>query len=202
MNENQPGPLDSLIQEKLSADTAFQESLAGLNEEEIAAATAAKETELRNAEFAAAREYGENQKKRAEKAEGKVKPKDGEYQPPKVEKISNEDDDQIKLSFKDSYALQNAKVHIDDVDDVVKAAKLLGTDVPGALSDPVLQGILQRKNEERASADAAATTPSRPGSHKVTGAELLKNLSEGKVPEPGSEEAEDLFWARRGGRRS
>lgn len=201
MNENQLGALDALIQEKLSADTEFQNSLAGLNDEEIAEAKAKKEAELRNAEFEAARKYGENQKIRAEKAEGKSeKPKDGEAAPPKEPEETKKDEP--VLSYKDSYALTKADVHIDDIDDVIQAAKVLGKDISSALDDDIVKGILKKKSQERSSADAANIGLVKPGNSAKTGTDLLKDLSEGKAPEPGSVEAEELFWARRGGRRS
>lgn len=205
MNEQQTGNLDALVQEKLTADTEFQSSLEGLNEEEVAEATAKREGELRNEIFASTYEYGKNQKIRAEKAEKGDAP-DGDGKPPKKapKKDDDKDDDdgEHKFSIKDSYALQQNEVHLDDLDKVVETAKMLGTDIAGALENDVLQGILKQRSEERASAAAANTGGGAPSTHKPTGSELNKNLSEGKVPEPGSEEAEELFWARRGGRRS
>lgn len=206
MNENQPANLDALVQEKLTADTEFQSSLEGLNEEEVAEATTKREGELRNEIFASTHEYGQNQKTRAEKAEGKKgDDPDGDGKPPKKDPKKDGDGDQEpeqKFTIKDSYALQEHKVHLDDIDKVLETAKMLGTDIAGALENDVLQGILKQRGEERASAAAANKDGGRPSSHKPSGSELKKNLSEGKVPEPGSQEAEDLYWARRGGRRT
>lgn len=206
MNEQTTGNLDALVQEKLTADTAFQSSLEGLNETEVAEATAKREGELRNEIFANTHEYGQNQKIRAEKAEGKGDDSDGDGKPPKKapkkDDDADADDGEHKFSIKDTYALQTHKVHLDDIDKVVETAKMLGTDIAGALENDVLQGILKKNVEERASADAANTGGGAPSTHKPTDSELNKNLSDGKVPEPGSPEAEDLYWARRGGRRS
>lgn len=106
-----------------------------------------------------------------------------------------------KLSSKDLYSLMQAKVPEEDVDDVVKAAKVLNKTIPEALKDPLLIGILKTKEEHRNSSEAQNTGKSRTATKTPTADELLKNLSKGQVPEKGSKEADDLFWAKRGGKR-
>lgn len=191
MNE-QIVALDVLVQEKLDADTEFQSTLEGKTDEERNAVITAKRTEIMNTEWNKAQEYARNQKIRAEKAEGDKKPKDESTKPV----------DKSGISVMDIYALTNAKVHEEDIEEVTKAAKLLGKSISEALKDSTVRAILQTRNEERATAEAANTTTAKPGTKQITGEELKQNLSKGQVPEKGSKEAEDLFWARRGGRPS
>lgn len=116
---------------------------------------------------------------------------------PKAEPSQKDD-----LTPKDLYALMNAKVHEDDVEEVSRYARSHSMDVGAALKDGKLQAILKYNEELRRTAAAQNTKPARPGSKQVSGDILVKELSEGKVPEKGSKEAEELFWAKRGGRRT
>lgn len=191
--------LNALVQEKLDADTEFSASLESLSDEDKAKAIETKRSEILSSEFKTLREasdknkeLAENYKTRAEKAE---KMKKGEPAQPKGPEKSEE------LSTKDIYTLIQAKVSEEDVDDVVKAAKVLDKPISEALKDPVVIGILKDKEEKRKTAHAANTKPARPGTKKVTDVELVAEAAKGNIPNKGSSEAEDLFWARRGGRR-
>lgn len=115
-----------------------------------------------------------------------------------AQKESKKDED--LLSYRDHYALSDAKVHVDDVDYVVKESRIRGKSIAVTLKDEEVQAVLKLRGEKRNSADAANTKPARGGAKKPDGEQLNRELSQGKVPEPGSEEAEELFWARRGGR--
>jgi len=188
------GALDSLIQQKIDNDVDFQTSLEQLEEEDRVFALQTKRAELANLTFAEMQEkarkdaeLAENYKVRAEKAEkGKTKPQESKEQ---------------DLSTKDLYSLMQAKVAEEDVDDVVKSAKLLNKTIPEALKDPVVQAILKQNEDYRKTAQAQNTGKSKAGIKTVTSDEIVKNANEGKFPERGSKEAEELFWARRGGRR-
>lgn len=105
------------------------------------------------------------------------------------------------LSTTDLYALMNAKVPQEDVEEVRRAAKALGVTVAEALKDPITTGILERRQTLRKTADATNTGIARPGSKKVTDEQLLSDASKGILPEKGSKEAEQLFWAKRGGKK-
>lgn len=106
-----------------------------------------------------------------------------------------------ELGSKDLYALMQNQVHEEDIDDVVKVAKLENISVAEALKLDLTKTILAKKSEYRESAKIANTAPARKGSQKISDEAIISGLSEGKVPEPGSEEAERLFWARRGGKK-
>lgn len=197
--ETKSGALDALIQGKIDADTEFQSSLRDLNDSDKADRVAARRKEVAEAEFSSLQEKlkkeGEvsgNYKIRAEKAETdleKFKPKD----PPRNEG---------NLSTADFYALTTAQVHQDDVEEVQKAAKLLGKSIPETLKEPTVQVLLAKRSEDRKTAAAANIDPTKPASTKPSGKELNDRLSKGEVPKPGSQEAEDLFWERKGGRPS
>ena len=118
---------------------------------------------------------------------------------PRKEVVQNQSGD--NLSPKDLFALTTASVHIDDFDEVVKAAKLLNKPIAEALKDPVVKGILAVRVEERKTAEATSTKPARPSQKKPDANEILRKASQGEIPEKGSQEAEDLFWAKRGGKR-
>jgi len=191
MNEQVPA-LDVLVQEKLDADTDFKASLEGKTDEERNAAISAKRTEIMNTEWSKAQEYARNQKIRAEKAEEK---------PNKPTTTAKKDDDS-NLSSVDTIAIIKANIHEDDIEEVIKASKILGKSISETLKDATMRSILNTREEERKTAEAANTNTAKPGTKQVTGDELKQNLSKGQVPEKGSKEAEDLFWARRGGRPS
>lgn len=189
MNEQVPA-LDVLVQEKLDADTGFLATLEGKTDEERNTAMSAKRTEIMNTEWSKAQEYARNQKIRAEKAEEK----------PNKPTITAKKDDDSNLSSVDTIAIIKANVHEDDIEEVIKASKLLGKSISETLKDSTFKTILNTREEERKTAEATNTNTAKPGTKQVSGDELKQNLSKGQVPEKGSKEAEDLFWARRGGR--
>lgn len=106
-----------------------------------------------------------------------------------------------ELSTTDVYALVKAEVPEEDVDEVKRVATALGMSVAEAIKDPVTKGILERKAALRKTAEATNVTTARPGSKKVTDEQLLDDASKGILPEKGSKEAQQLFWARRGGQK-
>lgn len=199
------GNLESLIQGKIDADADFQSSLTDLSDDEKSVKISEKRNELLESEFdgvskekAKHEELAKNYKIRAEKAEQaakKNKPADG-GEPPK----NNED----ALTTKDNLAIMRSSVpvHDDDIDWLMKQAKVSEMTVANVLKDEEVQAVLKLRNEKRTTANATNTKPARPGVRKPDGSTLIKELKEGgKVPEQGSEEAEELFWARRGGKK-
>lgn len=195
--------LDAVVQEKLDKDADFQASLADLSDEDRDTKIAEKRAELVKSEWSAlseaktkAEQIAEDQRKRAEKAEraGKeAKPKDGDAEPPKPA-------DDV-LSSKDLYALGQAQVHPDDVDAVAEAAKVLKISVADALKNDLVKGILEKRVATRKTAEATNIRPARGAAPKRTDAEIVSEAMSGKIPDAGTSEAEDLFYARRGGKR-
>lgn len=118
---------------------------------------------------------------------------------PKVERKEESTDD--NLSWKDQQALLKADVHEDDLDEVVEFARFKKIPVADVLKTSAIKTILAEKAEFRKTADATNGGKPKRVLSKVTDETLQQNLSKGDVPAAGSKEAEDLFWARRGGRR-
>lgn len=193
--------IDALVQEKLDADTEFQTTLIDLSDDEKVVEIDNKRKEILASEFSTlaekekkALEVAENQKRRAEKAEGELKKHNPQapVQPP----VRSDD-----LSAMDAAYLYT-KVHEDDVPEVVKAMKLLSiTDPKLAIKDETVQAILAKREEHRKTEHATNIRTARPGATKVSDDEILRRASQGEIPEAGTKEAEALFWARRGGKK-
>lgn len=118
---------------------------------------------------------------------------------PEVKPSTNKVD--ANVTTKDAYALMQAGVHIDDFDEIVDYAKYKKISVQDALKSSVIKTILADKLEFRKTSEVSNTGASRKGVTKVSDDVLLSRLSKGDIPEKGSEEAERIFWARRGGKR-
>lgn len=121
-----------------------------------------------------AEELRDNYKTRAEKAEGKNKTTKDTPKPAKEE---------VGLSTKDSYALMEAKVPLDDIDEVVEYARFAKIPVAEALKTNVVKTILADKAEARKVADATHTGSGRRTTGKVTDDALLDKASSGELPE-------------------
>lgn len=120
---------------------------------------------------------------------------------PDVKVVSKSTDTSVNLSTKDIYALNQANVHIDDIDEVVEYAKFKKISVLEALQSDVIKTTLANKLEFRKTSEVTNTGAARKGATKKSDDVLLSNLSKGEIPEKGSEDAERIFWARRGGKR-
>lgn len=133
---------------------------------------------------------------RTKKAEG-FELKDGKWIKPvaKVEEKVVEAKD--GLSQKDVIALVRGDIHDDDIESVQKFAKMEDITVSEALKNEDLKAILERRASVRKTADVTDTSKTRRTKTNPSGDTLVKELSEGKIPEKGSEDAEALFWARR-----
>ena len=195
MEGENTGSLDTLIQQKIEQDADFQSTLETLEDAERDQALQEKRAELINAEFERLRkadELAKNYKARAEKAEKAAKQATapGEQQAP----IKPAEDG---LSIKDSYALQAAGVPFEDVDEVVKAAKVLGKPIPEALKDPIVTARLAQLKSFRDSEQAANTKPGRSSTKETSDDKILEDAAKGVLPKPGTKEAERLFFLRR-----
>ena len=170
--KNQTETLDALVQEKLDADADFQAELETLPEEDKDQAIADKKAELIEAEFKKTKEYGNNQKIRAEKAEAEAKkPKKGEETPK-----NSEETPKIEFTPKDYLALAQANVPADDLDEVSDYAQFKGISLAEALGSSYIKTILKEKAEERKSAEAASTTTARRISFRASSEALIEKL--------------------------
>ncbi len=129
----------------------------------------------------------------------KIKYRDAAKNIKPIEKIETKPE--TDLSSIDLYALMDAKISQEDIEEVRKASKLLGKSIPETLRDGTFKTILARRVEERNIADATNTGSARRTTNRPTDSALIDNLRKGEVPEKGSADAEQLFWAKRGGKR-
>lgn len=181
-NDNQ-GDLDALIQGKIDADNDFQASLDSLSDDEKEQTISQKRAELIKQEYSSVadkakknEELANNYKIRAEKAEKGTPIKPNENPPPK-----KEDGD---LSPKDLYALMESKVPQADIDEVIKASKLLGKSVAETLQDGFVKARLKDLNEQRDTANATNTTGSKRTTVKLDDAGLVEKALQGKDVDP------------------
>lgn len=195
--------LDAVIQEKLEADVDFIASLENLSDEDKEVEIEKKKSELIKQEYASIAEKAKkaetianDQKVRAEKAEQLLKSK------PTVVTDKEVKNDDKEFSPSDLYALMESKVPSQHLDEVKNIAKILKCSIPEALKNDLTKTRLAQLAEIEKSASVSNMGNQKKNIQKVTPDKLLNELSEGKVPEKGSPEAEELFWAKRGGRRT
>lgn len=100
-----------------------------------------------------------------------------------AEKAEVKSDDSDSLSTKDLYAMMDAKVKNDDVEDVADYAKFKNISIPEALKSTTLKAILENKNEKRMSSDATNTKGGKRGTAKVSDETVLDNAAQGKLPD-------------------
>lgn len=91
---------------------------------------------------------------------------------------------QSTLSPTDVIALTNAKVHEDDVDEVLGYSAYRKISIAKALKDPTLKTILSTRAEERQSSNLA-TTKSPRGASKVSGETLIDRARKGEEVKEG-----------------
>lgn len=117
-----------------------------------------------------AEEVAENQKIRAEKAEKKAKDV-------RIEAKAD-------LSSRDTIAIINARVHEDDVDEVLDYAKYKKISIAEALKSSFIKTSLAEKEELRNTAEATNTGRTRSGNSKQSGDALLSKAKKtGELPD-------------------
>lgn len=98
-------------------------------------------------------------------------------------KKDDKKEEQGTLTYRDTIALTNAKVHADDVDEVVEYARFKKISIAEALESNVIKNSLSEKAEQRKTADATNTGRARPGNARASGDKLLeKAKSTGELP--------------------
>ena len=125
----------------------------------------------------------EDQKKRAEKAEGKSSD-NKDTKKVDVKKTTKADD----LTPKDLYSLMENKVPKEDVDDVVQYARFSKISIDDALDSDFVKRLLADKAEKRATARATNIGYNRRGTGKVSEQALLQKASQnGEIPDDDAE---------------
>jgi hypothetical protein len=141
------------------------------------------------ARLAKAEELANNYKIRAEKAE-----KLGKSKPETKEATVNTQIDNATLAR--IYGIEE-----EDIDEVMDVAKLRKVSFAEAMKLDLTKTILSNKQEFRKTASIANTGSGKKSSAKISDEALLEKVAKGEIPAKGSEEAERLFWLKRGGKR-
>lgn len=162
----------STEQEEADLDTAHDESV-----DEV------------KARLAKAEELANNYKIRAEKAERLAK----NVKEVTTPKLSPKTD----VSTQDLYALFEAKVPQEDIEDVKEYANLKNISLAEALKSNVVKTILSEKLEMRNVAQASNVGITRRASGKVSDETLISKASSGELPES-DDELMRLIKARKG----
>lgn len=146
--------------------------------EEVEATTTEVETEDKP-QFT---EFEKKQFERAKLAEAEVKKLKAELASKTKPQTSQKQDGE--LAPKDLYALMEAKVPQQDVDEVIKAAKLLGKSVTEALQDDLVKTRLSQLAEFRKSAEVTSSGASKRTTTKVTDEMLIEKSEKGDDVDP------------------
>jgi hypothetical protein len=129
-----------------------------------------------------------NQKIRAEKAEGKLK----QVRPEVTQSKSKGD-----LGSKDLYALMEAKVPQDDIDEVIDYAKFKGVSIQEALKTSFVKATLSEKAEQRRIAESTNVGGARRSTQKVSVDTIMSKAQNGEMPDS-DEDMMALIKARKG----
>jgi hypothetical protein len=190
--DNENGTVDASVTEDVVTNTTeetaetSQENTADQSEgtEETIEEVKARLEDEKKARLKA-EDIAKNQRIRAEKAEK------GNKIPKEAPATNN------ALSLKDTTAIINAKVHEDDIEEVVEFARFKKIPISEALKNPIMIATLDQRSEQRNTAIATNTGSGRRGSPKVSDETLLSNANSGKLPESDDEIAR-LMKAKQG----
>lgn len=138
--------------------------------------------------LAKAEELANNYKIRAEKAEKLAKQKQSE---PSKSVTQDLDEETIARIY---------GIHEDDFQEVKDMAIFKKVSIAEALKLGATKAILAEKAEFRKTSEMSNTGNGRRTASKVSDDTLIANLSKGEIPES-KEDAERLFWAKRGGKK-
>lgn len=147
-----------------------------------------EDIESLKAELAKATELANNQKIRAEKAEGKLKT---------VKVEAPQSKSKGDLGSKDLYALMEAKVPQDDIDEVIDYAKFKGVSIQEALKTSFVKSTLSEKAEQRRIAESTNVGNTRRNSGKVSDDTIMSKASAGEMPD-NDDDMMRLIKARKG----
>ncbi len=174
----------------------IEEEGEGKTAEEIAAEEAEAEAIRKAEEEAAGGETSDEKIARLEKEKADAEQKSKEQYEARKRAEKQRDEALGGLKPIDVLVLTKAGVDADDIEEIAKWAKFNGTSISDALKDETLKIILERRADERKTAQATNTRGSARGTAEVTGETLLQKAEEtGEVPET-TEGMNKLFLAR------
>ena len=125
----------------------------------------------------------ENQKIRAEKAEKARKETTPEVKETPKKEEGETSKQEPSLSVMDSARLQEAKIPVEDWDEVVDYARYKKVPIAEAMESGVVKATLAGRIEERKTASASNTGSGKRGTSKVSGETALANARQGKFKE-------------------
>lgn len=140
---------------------------------------------------------------RAKKAEMEAKAlraqqKSQESQETAKETPANPTEKQDGLTPKDTIALLNAQVtNPDDIDFVEEYARFKNISIAEAVKNSVVKTELAQRAEQRQTAEATSTGTVRRGAVKPSDQQILKDVSQGKLPEDPAVFAEAYWEAKK-----
>ena len=159
----------------------------GWAEPETATEVAPEATNANYDDYLKAQEAYKSQKIRAEKAEAELK---------KIKNAPVEKQEKApEVSLKDQYALLEAKVHPDDLDEVISFAKFKNIPVAEAIKTSVIKNILTERVEQRKTAEVVNTGGTKRGSVKISDEALIDKARQEGLPEK-DEDIDRLVKAR------
>jgi len=103
---------------------------------------------------------------------------------PEVRAEVKQEIDKFQVSLKDQMALMNAKVHEDDVEEVMDYAKYKGISLTEALKSPVIQATIKDRMEHRQTASATNTQGSKRTPARLSDEDVIAKFNEGKEVDP------------------
>jgi hypothetical protein len=128
--------------------------------------------------------------------------KNGSWVKPEQVKTVPKKQSDSSVTALDTLAFIDAGVtNSEDIAEVMRLAKGFSMGISDALKDDTVKHRLNVFKEQRKTAEATNTRTARSGVKQIDSKAILDNLSKGEVPNTGTNEAEELYWARRGGRR-
>lgn len=177
MEEENVQAENSKQQEEADLDTAGNEQEEGETIEEL------------KARLAKAEELARNQKIRAEKAEKLAKQKPSETSKSVTPELDN------------ATLARIYQIPEEDFEEVLDMAKFKKLSIAETLKLSATKAILAENAEFRRTSEMSNTGNARRTVSKASDDTLLANLSKGEIPES-KEDAERLFWAKRGGKKT
>jgi len=186
---NEFAPKDAeTIQAEVLEDLGLDE-LEG-NEEQVEKVVARR---LKDEEFKASLHSDKNKHLEGKKGlEEKMRkagldPETGEKLQTKVVETETETPKKEEYTLKDIRALND--VHDDDVEEITNYAKFKGISISEAKASKTMQTLLKTNAEERATAEATSTSPTKRSTKRDSDETLIRNFNEGKV----SDKDEDII---------
>lgn len=174
----------------MTEEANVQQEDLNLAEDQASQPKAVAEANISQEEFLKAKEIGENQRLRAEKAERELK---ALKRTPKEQQEDRKVAASVKEQILEARALND--VHEEDVEEIADYAERKGISLREARKNPYIQAFLKTRSEERTTASVSNTGSSKRNSSKETDDTILENARKGVVGDS-KEDIEKLVLAQ------